>query len=663
MPVQTPQLEEPVFGGGIATQQSAAEATPAGPTGSTPQALPPGAGFVSKKGAGAYVANSIINGWLKGRQEASVHNMQNAQNELGTAKHAYDVIAQNYKNVAEQKGEDSPEAQKARQTAVAVWNQYNQTRAKYAFPEDQGKQGSGKSGGKGKGEQFKGALGHWAGQMFGKSGVQPQMFAEMAIKQAQNNPEGLDLDQQDRLGMEQMKQTKTATELGQEQLADVKAARKLREEKDADDEKVKAIQMKPSLPSAGDPPGTTYRTPAEAQWLDKWEKYQNFVAHVNDPESQKFADSVLKKVEAGTQLSDTERNFAYSQKLLQGPQSIQYQDGLNTYVAMQNPDGTIANRVKLGRVFHEDEAAVAAREQMLKHQLTVGEFKRAGMTDKDAEQAATLEEAKNPALVAQFIGNNPIAEENNKKALNQALRTVWANAGGLNADKATKDNAQAVMSNFISGEPKTAKGYLLFRNQATPTGTTGWWNKQNTYAGGLTQDKLASQQAALWDQVRQTLHEQNPTMTPMDLDAAMPEWLKTPEGQPPAGAQQGGQSGGQATTGAGNQPMAAPPPEGESLLGKVGDVLTFPARTAIKAGGLGIDAAKYLMSKPPAATSEAPQKGKDGYYRTKTKDTREYRVKTADGWVKYHMTDDDAKKAKDNGFEIQPITISSQAAQ
>lgn len=657
MPVQTPQLEEPVFGGGIATQQSAAEATPAGPTGSTPQALPPGAGFVSKKGAGAYVANSIINGWLKGRQEASVHNMQNAQNELGTAKHAYDVIAQNYKNVAEQKGEDSPEAQKARQTAVAVWNQYNQTRAKYAFPEDQGKQGKqgsgkggGKSGGKGKGEQFKGALGHWAGQMFGKSGVQPQMFAEMAIKQAQNNPEGLDLDQQDRLGMEQMKQTKTATELGQEQLADVKTARKLREEKDADDEKMKAIVSKPAID----------RTPADQQWLDGYERVQ----HINDPETQKYADTVMKKVEAGTQLSETERNFAYSQKLLQGPQSIQYQDGLNTFVAMQNPDGTITNRVKLGRVFHEDEAAVAARSQMMLHKLKVADFKRSGMSDKDAEQAATLEEARNPAMVAQFIGNNPIAEAKRTEALSKALKTVYANAGGLGADKATRDAAQAVMSNFISGDPKGAGSYLLFRNQvAGPTGTTGWWNKQNTYAGGLTQDKLASQQAALWDLVRQTLHEQNRTMTPMDLDAAMPEWLKTPEGQPPAGAQQGGQSGGQATTGAGNQPMAAPPPEGESLLGKVGDVLTFPARTAIKAGGLGIDAAKYLMSKPPAATSEAPQKGKDGYYGTKTKDTREYRVKTADGWVKYHMTDDDAKKAKDNGFEIQPITISSQAAQ
>jgi len=46
--------------------------------------------------------------------------------------------------------------------------------------------GKGSKGGKGKG--FTSALGGWAGQAFGKSGVTPQLFPQVAIQAAMNNP-------------------------------------------------------------------------------------------------------------------------------------------------------------------------------------------------------------------------------------------------------------------------------------------------------------------------------------------------------------------------------------------------------------------------------------------------------------------------------------------
>ncbi len=589
---------------------------------------------MSKKGAAAYVANGIIDGWLKGRQIAAVHNMQTAQNELGSLFRSYQNDATKYQQLAVDPKANPDAVKQAHGDAVGSWNRYNQARANYIIP-DKTKGGEGK---KSKGDQFKGALGGWASKTFGKGGVEPHLFAEMAVKSAMNNPEGLDPTPEQKLTQQQLLQSQTATDLGKAQLEHEKR----QNEQEADDSQVKKLIAIPKQD----------RTPADQQKIDGWERVQHF----NDPEERKVADSIMKKIEAGQQLTDTERNFAYSQHLIQGPQSIQYQDGLNTYVAMQNPDGTITNRVKLGRVFHEDEASVAARSQMLLHNLKVTEFKRSGMSDKDAEQAALLEEARNPMLVAQFIGNNPIAEQKRMEEVSKALKTVWANAGGMGADATTRAAAQAKMSNFLSGDPKGAGSYLLFRNQvADPTGKTGWWwDRKEQYAGGLTQDQLASYQASLWDQVRQTLHEQNPGMTPMDLDAAMPEWLKSPQGQPPAGVQGGG-----AAPAAGSQSAAQPDktPLGGATFGeRAGNLVKWLPPVAI-ARGIGAGA-EYLLSKPPSQQQGSTQThGADGFYGTKSKDTKPYRVRTAEGWQKWHMTADEVEKAKAAGAEVQPFEM------
>lgn len=643
MPVNTPQLQEATFDLGASQQQAAAATAPMA-SGATAQQLPQGAGFVHKSGAAAYVANSIIDGWLKGRQIAAVKNMQQAQNELGSMKNIYDDQAQRYKAAVMQGGETSNEAVQAKKDAVVAWNNYNQVRQKYVTPD------SGKDGGKGKksgGDKFKGAMGN----MFGKSGVTPHLFPQLALQATKDNPPNLSLSPQELLDAQQYKQSQTATKLGEAQLDDTTLRVKMEKEKAADDEKLKAIVSKPAID----------RTPAEQQWVDGHERVQ----HINDPMQQQMADGILKKMQAGTALNEVERNFAYSQNLIKGPQSIQYQDGLNTYVAMQQPDGSITNRVKLGKVFHEDQAAVAARSQMLMHKLLVDEYKRSspGVSDADAEKAILIEEARNPQVMAQFIGDNPIEAAKRQQSISKALKTVWANAGGLGADTATRTAAQTVMSNFISGDPKGAASYLLFRNQvADPTGKSGWWNRQNQYAGGLTQDKLSAYQASLWNQVRQTMQEQNPGMTPTEIDLAMPEWMKSPEGTAPAG--------GQPSTGAPGQPLASMPQAAPSVADQavgsisplgafpgeaaaVGNILTAPARGAIAAG-------EYLLGKP-GQQGEGQVKGKDGFYGTKTKNTKEYRVRTPEkGWIKYHLTDEDADKLRSQ-YEVVPIEMNGPA--
>lgn len=629
MAVKTPELEEPVY----AQQQQAAGAVPPMAQGEQAQQLPPGAGFVSKGGAAAYVANSVIDGWLKGRQIAAVRNMQTAQNEISTTKHAYDVLAQNYKNIAMQKGEDSPEARQAYQTAAQNWNEYNQVRAKYAIPDKGSKPQKGSSSsttgpGKAKGDGFKGALGNWAGQMFGKSGVQPHMFAEAALKMAENNPEGLALDQHDRLGMEELKQAKSGTELNELQIKEAKLKLENQERENAEGKRVDAILLTPEKD----------RKPGDVEFIDLYHKKKHF----DDPELTKMQDAVLVKMRNHEKLDPTEQNFAISQRLVEGPHSIQFNDGLTTYTAMQMPDGSITSKVKLGRVFHEDEAAVAARSQMLLHNLKVDEFVRSGMPRKEAEQAALLEEARNPGIIAQFIGNNPIAEERNKKAVSDALRTVWNNAGGMGADSQARGAAQAVLTNFITGDPKGAKGYVLFRNQVADPASKGGWFSKDKYAGGITKDKLTAAQAALYNEVRQTIHEQHPEMTPLDLDQAMPEWLKSPEGRPPTEGQ--GQAGAQPKT-EGGQGMPEPP-KGNLLGGAVG-LAALPGVAAKKA----VEGVSGLFTAPPRDMTKS---GKNGAYGEMTKETKVYRVQTNDhGWVRINLTPQEAEERKQAGHQVE----------
>lgn len=189
MPVKTPELEEPVY----QPQQMAA---PPMPTGQQAQPLPPQAGYVSKAGAGAYIANSVLQGWLKGREINAQRNLQKAQSEMGY----WDRTVREKVNQANQArmmtyqlpatlpdGKPNPDYLKAKAVAERAASDASHAyqgslaaQAKYMAPAPGGekKKGGGKGGEKGKEPSI------WAkitGQM------NPQMIPQAALTLAQQS--------------------------------------------------------------------------------------------------------------------------------------------------------------------------------------------------------------------------------------------------------------------------------------------------------------------------------------------------------------------------------------------------------------------------------------------------------------------------------------------
>src|SRR5271157_4336762 len=181
MAVTTPQLEEPIY----KPQEMAA---PPMATGMQAQPLPAQAGYVSKAGAGAYIANNVLQGWLKGREINAQRNLQKAQQQIAGSDYAYQTVAQHYNDLLRAgKAENDPEVLKAKTAAQAAWDAKLQVMGKYAGADQQQPK---KKGVKAKAEGgFE--------KMFGQ--IQPQMIARASLNALQQaGPQGLGLTPQDR---------------------------------------------------------------------------------------------------------------------------------------------------------------------------------------------------------------------------------------------------------------------------------------------------------------------------------------------------------------------------------------------------------------------------------------------------------------------------------
>ena len=599
MPVQTPQLEEPVY-----QPQMAA---PPMPQGQQAQVLPAQAGFVSKAGAGAYIANNVLQGWLQGRKVKAERNLQRAQTKLAGADYAYQTVAQNYNSLLKQgKSEDDPEVQKAKQAAMSAWNAKLNVMQQYTMPAQPAK------------KTAKQKVAGGFGQMFGKSGVTPELIAQTSLQVLKSSPPpGLGLSPQDQLAMTQQKEADVR--LGAEKLALDQEKRK-----DADDTKMQAIVAVPE----------DQRTPEQKQWLDGWQRIQ----HIKDPESQKFADAIMKKIEGGIALNDTERNYAYAQRMLEGPQIAFRTDAKGTdQMLTYSPDGKVLGTVPLGRHYEPDQVGPMMRLLKAQQHFFMNSFKQAGMSDQNAMQAAILEQTKNPQLVASLLGDSPLVREQQMSMVDKALRSVMAEAGGPGADPALKKKMIEEYSNFIViPQQNDATGFYAFRDQLAPGKTTGWLGKKTTYADGMTPEDEAATQAALYNRVRAEIQKQNPKLTSLEIDRILPEWLKTPAVQQ--------------TTQPGAQPMAAPPPaapSGPGVLGTLGRMATFPGSALV--GGI-----ERLFQAPPASANAA-KPGTDGIWGEKKAGSEVYEIETDQGVQKGWMTAAEADQARQSGLKIKKV--------
>ncbi len=512
MAVQTPQLNVPVYQPKDMAQAPALE-TP------TAQALPPQAGFVSKAGAASYVASNILNGWLKGREHAQQQALAKAQNQVQGANYTYSVVAQHYNDLLKQGKKDTdPDVQKAKQAAVEAWNNNLNVMQRYSGADSYQKP----KGAKAKTQ-------NWLGQHFGRAGITPELLpkASLALLRSQPPP-GLGLTAEDQQSMTQ--QQLATAQLGRERVATEADQLKLDQTKaqQAQDKQVEDIVRIPE----------DQRTLKQKDDLSAWQRVQ----HINDPQEKQLADAILTKIKNGQPLNDTERNFAYSQRLISAPQQVVHTDAKgNDQILMISPDGKVLSTANLGHHYEPDQVGPAIRlanaQQQATYQLYNQAAPRIEGETADARQQriwgmVAADYTRNPNNVSTFLTDNPQQKEQDLDRVNKALRTVWAQAGGPGADTATRQASREALSNFVlpgtSDDPSNA-GLFVFRDQvADPTGKKGYWfgSKESQYAGGIVgQQKLATEQAALANQVRAVLLSQNKNLTPTDLDRLVPPWL------------------------------------------------------------------------------------------------------------------------------------------
>ena len=117
--------------------QHPATPNPQQPQAQPAQVLPTQAGYVPKAGAAVFVANSVLDGWLKGRQVRAENQLRKAQTQVQGADYAYKALSDNYNNLLRSgKGETDPEVQKAKQAAVAAWQAKLNVMQQYAMPQE-----------------------------------------------------------------------------------------------------------------------------------------------------------------------------------------------------------------------------------------------------------------------------------------------------------------------------------------------------------------------------------------------------------------------------------------------------------------------------------------------------------------------------------------------
>lgn len=553
MAVETPQLNVPVYQPKDMAVAPAQQNTP-------PQVLPAQAGFVPKSGAAAYVASNILDGWMKGREHAQQMALAKAQNQVQGADYAYQTMAKNYNDLLKQGiSENDPEVQKAKQGAVEAWNAKLNVMGQYAIPDKNDKSHK-KEGAKAKTE---GIFSH----IFGKAGVTPEMIPQASLAILKSSPPpGLGLTTEDKRNMAQTETAQAQTGLVKTEAQAAQLQLQQEQAKAADDAKMQAIVKKPEAE----------RTLAEQDWLKGWQRVQ----HINDPQSKQLADDILTKIQKGEPLNDTQRNFAYANRLLTAPQATFRTDANGRdQMVMISPDGKVLGTTNLGRHYEPDQVGPAmrlaqAQQKALYTLFDKGAPPMAGETPESRKQRiwgmVAAHQTGNPALTQEFLSADPQQQEKNQNMVSSVLASIWKNPLPGNPTPQEKEDARAALSNFIipsDQDNPESPGIFTFRAQvAGPIGNTGgggfWWGTKHAqpgedeYAGNLVgRQKLQAQQAALFNKVRQQLQMKFKNITPMQLDAMIPPWLSGKQ-EPQAMTATPGQGGGapqamQATPGSG----------------------------------------------------------------------------------------------------------------
>lgn len=513
--VKTPQLD-------VQAYQPMEAPPPPVPEMQTNNPLPTSAGYVSKAGAGAFIASNIINGYLKGRQHAAEVKQQKATQQIQGADYTYKAMAENYNNLLRSgKNETDPEVQKAKAAAGEAWQASLSVKAQYVMPQDDGKK-------KGVKQKTEGIL----KGVFGKEGIQPHVIPAAALAALKTSPPpGLGLSLDDKREMAQ-------TEAAQFEVGEAKKQAKradeqygwLKSDHDRD-------QHFTALASA--PPGTL--SLAQSQELSQLTRLE---ALKKDPIHGAQDYDLSQKILSGAHMNQGEMQTAVARGLLQGPHVEQRTNGkgMDELVAYDPTTGAIVSRTSLGKHFVDNTAltnAIAIARFQQKQQFD--EIKKAlgpDATDAKVYQIMGMENSKHPEFMAAMIGDNPVQKSKDIQAVNLALKAVWAEYQDPNTTR-SKDpklvRERQLVENFISTpNVNDATGTYAFKPEISSTGTkmTHWHlfgpnETEKTYAGNATPQELQSTAAALYNRTRQALAAQGKgKYTEADLDRMLPPKYK-----------------------------------------------------------------------------------------------------------------------------------------
>jgi hypothetical protein len=508
--IQTPQIEQPVY-------QPAQMAVPPQPQGQPSQVLPAQAGYVSKAGAGAFVANNILQGYLKGREVKQQRELAKAQNQMQGADYAYQTLAQNYNDMLRNgKQENDPEVQKAKQAASSAWQAKLQIMGQYATPTEDKKKGAK--------QKVEGAFSN----IFGKAGVTPQMIPQAALQVLQNSPPpGLGLTPQDRASMASAKASEAQAQLAgietkgaEANLPVVQAEAKQKEQAIADDMKFTVLEQKD--------PNT--RTPEENSWLAMQQRVTDAKTKLSDPKKA-LLDQVSRNLLDGKPLTEEQRDLAYASGLLQGPHSQITNKGLDQYVTTMSPDGKILSQVKVGREFHEDQAASFQRMETIKKNMEYDGWARAlGVPvtkDRDNQrvwQMVQVDMARKPEEMARLT-DNPIQQEADMYTLTKALRSLQSESSGPNVSPEQKKATLSKWSNFYTPPNENDKnGMFILRNPAAL--------KDGKFAGGMDATALSKEHEAFINRLRAKIGEQNKNWGSAEIEDFLRRTTPAQAGQP-----------------------------------------------------------------------------------------------------------------------------------
>lgn len=474
MPVPMQQDLDP-----LPTPDINVEVTPANPR--NPYGLlPPYAGWVPKSGAGAFVADQILTGWMAGRHMAQERKLSQAKQNVVGARDIYSQAAESYKNLVDQgldpnKPEDAQRIDQAKKNVVYAWNHYLDIAGAYSKPDE-------KAGKQPKGSKVKKGL-H---DMF--MGQDPQFFVDSSLQalRSQGPPVltyGKSSEEQERL-----KQTHQQTKINEQILKQNEQSAALA------DEQAKARQNLLTAEKSGTPEEIAKARQAAADVGVVTQRVESAAEVQAAQDIAKLKSSGIGKLSEGKTTSDLTQGERAALGIQLGP--------YDTYLNEVGPGKRFKTSLDASKAFQRDQYAAAAFnraptnfEQMRRSEAVVldHELRTVEGAKKYGLPAPLKPGEKVPQWLIEQVAlqrTKPTGEERQavkggiQSQIHLAINTMLQRKGLDPKDK------QYILDNFVQIDPQTGMYVMRQEPEETEEFKHFWSSDKQKMMGGLPEEEF-----------------------------------------------------------------------------------------------------------------------------------------------------------------------------